>query len=307
MRSNLTRGFNFLTPTLLERRRYVASDWHELQDVLIRQKAQVKDLYLQAVSEIDWHTFETDYLIAERKLQKDYARGIRNHAKKYYDYFLSPDVIHFTARKKIDVIKSISQICRCLDSQLSTVYFHDLHLRYLKSKNIGWTAPTEYTTRVKLALLKQYPVQKIFELFSTLDPKYSLFCKFMFITGLRSSEAIRAINDHDSFCNGRTLELYWDRKTKKANEVYCHPVLHHSIQENHFHYSVGRVNKMVRMPFQLKFLRTVNATLVYNELQDIRFCDFMQGRNGDLTQKRYYLPSFKQHHERWLSIWKEFL
>ena len=55
---------------------------------------------------------------------------------------------------------------------------------------------------------------------------------FAIVSGLRTFEIVKVLNNHDALCNDGIIEMYWDRKTKKANAVYCHPLLVQNIIVN---------------------------------------------------------------------------
>lgn len=94
------------------------------------------------------------------------------------------------------------------------------------------------------------------------------------------------------------MELFWDRGSKKANAVFCHPKLHNLLDDDKVSkgglYSAWRRSNI---DFPPRLLRKVNFT---NNAQvlDPMLAEFMQGRRGSVSLRHYYLPTMEEIYEK---------
>lgn len=202
-------------------------------------------------------------------------------------------------RRKEDVLKSISNLCRFLDIKHDT-YHHEEFLRWLKRKEIKWKSHKSPYQNYSLA--KSITIQQVAKNIAALDEKYRIFCAFVLVSGLRTEEATRAYNDHASLCDGRVLEMFWSRRTKKANAVFCHPALHKKISDTIPYSTLHRRLHSKILGCQLRHLRKLNFTLVATKLDPL-LAEFMQGRRDNISQRHYFLPMMNTNYKRWARLW----
>jgi len=138
------------------------------------------------------------------------------------------------------------------------------------------------------------------------DPKYHDFVLFMYTTGLRTGEAIKAFNDHSTYCNNGILELYWNRSNRKiANATYClcnikpynrwsKPYLSTDSLKNH-------VNSRM-LGFEPRYLRHLNFTINANKINPL-LAEFIQGRRGSISEKHYYISLLTEFKQKWIDVW----
>ena len=98
------------------------------------------------------------------------------------------------------------------------------------------------------------------------------------------------------------MELFWDRRTKKANAVFCHPLLHNRINHTISRKVYYHINKRI-LGFDLRDLRKVNFTMVATKIDPL-LAEFMQGRRGNVSQKYYFLPLIQNHKKKWVRMWE---
>jgi len=200
-------------------------------------------------------------------------------------------------RKKLEIIKSLALLTRYVDIKYDT-FFHEQFTTWLKRKEIKWTVRN---TSYNYEHAKNLPIEKVVEIINKLPVRYSIFAKFALSTGLRSEESMRAFNEHSKLCRDGVMELFWDRKTKKANSVYCHPSLHGKIM---FTVSRGVYNYINKkdLGFELRFLRKLNYTINATKIDPL-LAEFMQGRRGNISQRHYFLPLMSNNKKKWVKIW----
>ncbi|MDE2590217.1 MAG: hypothetical protein KGL95_11225, partial [Patescibacteria group bacterium] len=179
---------------------------------------------------------------------------------------------------------------------------HDEYLHWLKRKEIKWSVPVQSNNYESA---KNLDVNFVVESLKKLPHRYAIFGMFSLVTGLRSSEAFKAFNNHSNLCNNHVMELFWDRRTKKANAVYCLPFLHDQIN-----FTISRkvykfINKR-RIGFDLRHLRKVNFTVNVGSVDPL-LAEFTQGRRGNVSQRHYFLPNMQSNFEKWLSVWNSII
>ncbi|MGI0057533.1 MAG: integrase [Nitrosarchaeum sp.] len=202
-----------------------------------------------------------------------------------------------SSRVKSDIIKAIALLTRYFDVKYDT-YLHDHFLAWRKRKELRWNYPIT-TNTYKLA--KLLTVAEVTKSIKKLPIRYKIFAIFALTTGLRPTEAFRAFNNHSKLCHNGLMELFWDRGTKKANAVFCHPTLHNRILFTMSGSAYNYINKR-SIGFELRHLRKVNYTVNATQL-DALLAEFMQGRRGNVSQRHYYLPAMTEHKRKWLKVW----
>lgn len=126
------------------------------------------------------------------------------------------------SRKKLDVLKGIANLTRFLDI-INDTEFHEEFTKWLKKKEIKWRINVNSKN---YWMANNVSIEKIVRNIRKLPEKYQIFALFVLVSGLRTSEAIEAFNNHEKICHDGILEIFSDRNTKKTNAVYCHPLLH---------------------------------------------------------------------------------
>jgi len=201
-------------------------------------------------------------------------------------------------RERLEALKAIANITRYLDIQDDTC-FHEEFTRWMKRKELHWSIKNSIDT---YQLAKQLDVKKVVKSFSKLPPRYKIFGLFVLVSGLRTSEAMKAYTNHDKLCNNGVMELFWDRKTKKANVVFCHPLLHSKITQSISRKVYLHINKK-NLGFNLRDLRKINFTMVATKIDPL-LAEFMQGRRGNVSQRHYFLPLMSNNRRKWIRMWK---
>ncbi len=203
-------------------------------------------------------------------------------------------------RKKADIAKALANLTRYLDIKYDS-YLHDEFTKWLKRKEIKWTAKPATDT---YQIAKNLKMEEVLGSISKLPYKYKVFTLFVLVSGLRTEEAIRAFNNHVDLCNDGIMELFWDRVTKKTNAIYCHPLLHDKINfqvsKAIYHPKAGNLRRE-NLGFELKLLRKINFTI--NARIDPLLAEFMQGRRGNVSQRHYFLPAMQEHKQKWIEAW----
>ncbi len=204
-------------------------------------------------------------------------------------------------RVRTDIIKASALLTRYLDIRHDT-FFHEQFLIWLKRKELKWT----YKTNNNLYYISQnLSIEKVLKSIVKLPIRYKIFALFALSTGLRPDESFRAFNNHSKLCNKGVMELFWDRGTKKANVVFCHPKLHDKII---FPMSKGAykyINKK-ESGFEMRYLRKLNYTVNATKIDPL-LAEFMQGRRGNVSQRHYFLPLMSNNKRKWIRIWDKFL
>ena len=195
----------------------------------------------------------------------------------------------------------MGNICRFHDIKYDTDY-HSKFSSWLKKKEIKWGL--QFNSH-NYYIANQITIEQILKNLSSAPKKYRLFTLFVLTTGLRTEEAITAFNNHSKLCRDGVIELFWDRRTKKTNAVFCHPQLHNKI--------CGTVNKSgikhnIRASIigcELRYLRKLNYTLVATKIDPL-LAEFMQGRRGNISQRHYFLPLMNNNYKKWVKIWNNY-
>ncbi len=204
------------------------------------------------------------------------------------------------SRKKLDVLKGIANLTRFLDIKNNTE-FHEEFTKWLKKKEIKWRMNVNSKN---YWMANNVSIEQIVENLKKIPEKYQIFGLFVLVSGLRTSEAIDAFNNHEKICRDGVLEIFTDRNTKKTNAVYCHPLLHEKIMFKVSNTGVYRNLNSKYLGCEIRFLRKLNYTIVAMKI-DGMMAQFMQGRKGDVSQRHYFLPMMNQHKEKWNMIWEE--
>jgi len=228
---------------------------------------------------------------------KYYARFLFNGTKKWKHLAFSNEFVEMpNDRKKEDVLKAITNLTRYLDIKFDT-YLHDEFLHWIKRKEIRWK------NTYPIIIQKEIPLKTILNNMKKLTSKYRLFAMFSLVCGLRTFESIKALNNHSELCKNGIIEMYWDRKTKKTNAVYCHPLLHDKIKDIYYENSIHRNLKTEILGCQIKYLRKINYTMIATKLDPL-LAEFMQGRRGNVSQRHYFLPLMSNNRRKWIRMWE---
>lgn len=99
-----------------------------------------------------------------------------------------------------------------------------------------------------------------------------------------------------------TMKLFWDRVTKKANSVYCHPKLYEKITFQVSEKSIYRNLNSKIIGYKMRYLRKLNYTTNATKIDPL-LAEFMQGRRGNVSQRHYFLPMMNQYEKKWIKIW----
>ena len=199
-------------------------------------------------------------------------------AKEHYKLAFTQELVFMeSSRKRQDILKCLALFTRFLDLKNDTEYHYEL-LKWMKKKDLKWNSARKQDT-YKLA--KIIPIESVLERISQLPEKYKVFGLFMLVSGLRTSEAIKAFNNHSSLCNDGVMELFWDRVTKKANSVYCHPLLHERMVFQVSEKSIYRNLNSKMIGCEMRYLRKLNYTVNATKIDPL-LAEFMQGRRGNV-------------------------
>ena len=220
------------------------------------------------------------------------------YSQRYHNLAFTDDLVSLAStRKKGDVLKALANLTRYLDIKNDS-YLHDQFSSWLKRKEIKWS-PNHSTDNYHLA--NNLTIEHILESINKLPYRYKVFGLFALVSGLRTEEALKAFNNHSNLCNNGIMELFWDRGTKNANAVYCHPKLHDVMNSKMSKLVYTFINKR-NLGFELRYLRKVNFTINASKVDPL-LAEFMQGRRGNISQKHYYLPSMYDNKTKWLDVW----
>jgi len=245
------------------------------------------------VQSIDWNDYK-NWLYNNKS--KYYARFLLRGSKSWHHLAFSNELVNYpNDRKKEDFLKAITNLTRYLDIKYDT-YFHDEFLHWIKRKEIRWK------NTYPIIIHKEIPLKTILKNMKKLPKKYRLFAMFSLVSGLRTFESVKALNNHSSLCKNGIIEMYWDRKTKKANAVYCHPSLHDKIKYQYFENSIHRNLTAKMLGCQIKYLRKINFTMVATKIDPL-LAEFMQGRRGNVSQRHYFLPLLSNNRRKWIRMW----
>ena len=98
------------------------------------------------------------------------------------------------------------------------------------------------------------------------------------------------------------MEMFWDRKTKKTNAVYCHPSLHELLTLKVNKTGIKRNMKSSILGYELRYLRKLNYTINATKIDPL-LAEFMQGRRGNVSQRHYFLPLMNNNKKKWVRVW----
>jgi intergrase/recombinase len=253
--------------------------------------------FQSALQSLDWDEY-LRWLLANK--HPHYGRNLWLLGKKTHHLAFSPNLILMEqTRRKEDVLKSISNLCRFLDIKHDT-YFHEEFLRWLKRKEVKWKS--QKSPYANYSISKTLTIDQVTKNIASLGKKHRIFCAFVLVSGLRTKEAVEAFNCHKDLCDGRVTEMFWSRRTKKANAVFCHPVLHKKITFTVPYNTLHRKLHSKTLGCQIRYLRKLNFTLVATNLDPL-LAEFMQGRRGNISQRHYFLPMMNNYYKKWVRLW----
>jgi len=255
--------------------------------------------YEQILSRITWSDFETWLKSTRHPL---HARRMFNLAYKFHKLAFNNELVFMEInRNRIEIIKSLALLTRFLDVKYDT-FLHEQFTLWLKRKEIKWTCKTVSNNYENS---KTLTIDKVIQMLNKLPIRYSIFGKFVLSTGLRPEESLRAFNDHSNLCKNGIMELFWDRGTKKANSVYCHPEIHKQILFTMSRGVYNYINKK-ELGFELRYLRKLNFTINATKIDPL-LAEWTQGRRGNISQRHYFLPMMNEHKDKWNKIWRSLL
>jgi len=203
-----------------------------------------------------------------------------------------------SSRTKVEILKALANLTRFLDLKYDT-NLHEQFTLWMKRKCLHWSCRPSYDN---YQISKVIKLETVIEKLRSIRTKYKIFGLFVLCTGLRTTEAIKAFNNHSDLCQDGIMELFWDRRTKKANAVYCHPLLHDKITftvSRKLYQDISRP----KLGFDLRHLRKVNFTITATRIDPL-LAEFMQGRRGNISQKHYFLPMMNEHKRKWIRVWE---
>ncbi|MCP8312920.1 MAG: hypothetical protein H3Z53_00900 [archaeon] len=255
--------------------------------------------YRILLERIDWSDFER--WIKEGRYQ-GYAKDMFNYAKKFHKLLFSNEFVEMpNCRRRINIQNALSNLTKYLDIKFET-NFHDSFLKWIGRKGLKWNLgkkPDLY------ALGQRVKIEEVITRLNKLPENFRLFGAFALVSGLRTLESVAAFNNHDQLCEEGIMELFWDRGCKKANVVYCHPLLHESLSKCGFKMTDNKLYKAYRgsvLGFQFKMLRKINFTINARKVDPL-LAEFMQGRRGNISERHYFLPLMTESYEKWLEVW----
>jgi len=205
-------------------------------------------------------------------------------------------------RTKVEILKAVSNFSRYLDIR-NDANLHEEFTRWIKRKEIHWNTKRNIENYNSA---KRLDINEIVTKLQSLPTTYSNFGFFVLVSGLRTSEAIKAFNNHSELCNEGVMELFWDRGTKKANAVFCHPLLHNKFNCIISEKSIRRHLMSKNLGCELRYLRKINFTMVATKLDPL-LAEFMQGRRGNISQRHYFLPLMQNNRRKWIRMWEPIL
>jgi hypothetical protein len=199
-------------------------------------------------------------------------------------------------------MRTMGNLCRFHDIK----YDSDLHIQFtawLKKKEIKWTV---ISNRNNYHIASQLPLKDVLNSINKLPSKYKIFSLFTLTTGLRTGESIMAYNNHSKICRDGVMEMFWDRKTKKTNAVYCHPEIHNKITSTINQSGIKKNMKSSILGCELRYLRKLNYTITATKIDPL-LAEFMQGRRGNISQRHYFLPLMSNNKKKWQKIWSKII
>ncbi|MCP8316013.1 MAG: hypothetical protein H3Z52_11935 [archaeon] len=250
------------------------------------------------LEQINWSDFE-------KWIREDhnsyYAKDMFDYAKKFHYLLFSNEFVEMpNSKRKVNILNALNNLTLYLDVKLDTD-LHESFLTWVRKKRIKWSVgkkPDMYNLAQRTK-----PQDVIIKLSELVEPNKT-FGAFALMTGLRAEEVVPAFNNHEKLCQDGIMELFWDRGTKKANAVYCHPLIHKKLSESGSKMEKWKLFKAFNskiMGFRFNVLRKINYTL--NVKIEPLLAEFMQGRTGNVSMKHYFLPLLENNKQRWLEIW----
>ena len=228
-----------------------------------------------------------------------YANIIFKYSKRYQNLAFSQEMLKVAeTRKKADVLKSLANLTRFLDITYDTS-FHEEFTRWIKRKEIKWNVRTKDDN---YHIARQIPLSLILGNIRKLPHDYSVFGMFALVSGLRTGEAVNAFNNHSEICHDGIIEMFWDRQTKRANAVYCHPKLHDRITFSVNRTGIKRNMASKSLGCEIRYLRKLNYTINATKIDPL-LAEFMQGRRGNVSQRHYFLPLMSNNRKKWVRVW----
>lgn len=269
----------------------------------------VREFYRTKLAEMDWHVYR-NYL-STKKLNPHYSKQMIDYAQKYGHLGFDFELITYPdSRKKKDIMSSIANLVKYIDLKDETILYEKWK-SWTTSKNVSWKV--HYDSQRNYERAKELPLAKVVESLNKVEnDHYRDFAFFQLLSGLRTSEAVEAWNNHEKYCDGKIMELWFhsdDDKNKKANACYCHPHFHDMKKDRVHQSSRSGTYKHLsskKLGFELKYVREVNYTLnltLTNDSSKKPLADFMQGRADGVSQKYYYLPEMMKFRNKWLKLW----
>ena len=253
--------------------------------------------FRKQVREIDWADYEK--WCFNNKSER-YAKFLVRGGKRWASLAFSNELVDFPKnRTKEDILKAITNLTRYLDIRNDSS-FHEEFIYWLKRKEIRWKAPAP------MSIPKQITIDEIFKNIKNLPEKYRIFAIFSLVSGLRTFESVKVLNNHSELCKDGIIRMYWDRITKKSTEVYCHPHLHKKLNFKYSEHSIHRNLTTKMLGCQIKYLRKLNYTINATKI-DMSMAEFWQGRSGNISQKHYFLPLMDNYRKKWIKVWDKIL
>jgi len=232
-----------------------------------------------------------------------YAKSILTKSSQAVQLiFTDKFVIEQSDRKKQEQLRVMGNLCRFCDIKYDT----DLHPKFtswLRKKEIRWGGNPRKNT---YHIANQMSLNEVITSLRKLPPKYKIFGLFVLVSGLRTEEALTAFNNHDKLCQNHLMEMFWDRKTKKTNAVYCHPLLHCKIKSSVNKSGIKKNMKSSILGCEIRYLRKINYTQNATKI-DGHLAEFMQGRSGSISQRHYFLPLMENNRRKWNNVWKKII
>jgi len=196
----------------------------------------------------------------------------------------------------------MGNLCRYHDIKYDTD-LHEQFIAWLKKKEIKWNVRSN---KNNYHIASQISLKDVLSSLGKLPMEYRIFGLFVLTSGLRTEESIVAFNNHSKICHDGIMELFWDRKTKKTNAVFCHPKIHGKILYSVNKSGIKRNMKSSILGCELRYLRKLNYTINATKLDPL-LAEFMQGRRGNVSQRHYFLPMMNNYRNKWINVWKNLI
>jgi len=283
----------------LNRRPNAPQGWLDANNSIFVSKdtAFAQTEFQKFVQKIDWDDYK-NWLYNNKS--KYYARFLLNAGKKWKELAFTNQLVEYpNNRTKEDILKGITNLTRYLDIKHDTK-FHNIFLEWMKRKELKW----KYVNSISIP--KEISIKQILKNANQLSEKYRFFVIFSLVSGLRTFETIKVLNNHQTLCHDGIIEMYWDRRTKKSNAVFCYPLLHKKCNYNYSENTIHRNIKTEILGCQIKYLRKINYTIIATRINPL-LAEFMQGRRGNVSQRHYFLPMMQQNRNKWIRIWNKIL